>query len=226
MTPSNPHEFTAAARGVPRCPRRYSTSFAPGRALRRPPARTSRRRGRATRWSTDEPTCRAESSPSAPPHARRDRRLDPDPVTQFADTARRFGIGAHWWTVLRLHGGGRDRRAQWESLAGTSTGRRWRCGEMCLRTPPVALRRRRAAPVHGHWERRSESHSGRPRDLRRAAIPPGRDPLVRTGSASWPTRDRPGCPAIDRSPAATGWPCWPHTTCCRACGGARGGAAG
>src|SRR5699024_1255136 len=107
VTPSNPHaEFTAAARACAEVLlRRYSTSFALACRLLAPATRPHVAAIYAWARVADEVLDGAMDDPAAArgliaearrrTHGAIARGLDPDPVTHaFADTARRFGIGA------------------------------------------------------------------------------------------------------------------------------------
>lgn len=107
MTPTSPHaEFTAASRACADVLlRRYSTSFALACRLLSPATRPhvaaiyawARVGDEVVDGAMDDPDAARELIAEARRRTRRaiERGLDPDPVTHaFADTARRFGIGA------------------------------------------------------------------------------------------------------------------------------------
>ncbi|MGW8590675.1 phytoene/squalene synthase family protein [Dietzia sp. NPDC055340] len=107
MTPTNPHaEFTEAARACAQVLlRRYSTSFALACRLLSPATRPhvaaiyawARVADEVVDGAMDDPAAARELIAEARRRTHRaiEQGLDPDPVTHaFADTARRFGIGA------------------------------------------------------------------------------------------------------------------------------------
>ena len=107
MTPTNPHaELTEAARACAQVLlRRYSTSFALACRLLSPATRPhvaaiyawARVADEVVDGAMDDPAAARELIAEARRRTHRaiERGLDPDPVTHaFADTARRFGIGA------------------------------------------------------------------------------------------------------------------------------------
>lgn len=228
MTPTSPHaEFTAASRACADVLlRRYSTSFALACRLLSPATRPhvaaiyawARVGDEVVDGAMDDPDAARELIAEARRRTHRaiERGLDPDPVTHaFADTARRFGIGARLVDPfydsmeadldVTVHSE--------ESLRRYIHGSAEVIGEMCLRTfaggglgddddMAAGARALGAAFQKVNFLRDVREDS---RELGRNYLP-GRDPLALTDRDIWELADdvdadlRQARAAIDRIP--------------------------